>query len=178
MFGRVVEGRCDIGIGVVSRFSGAGGGGISGDGGGGGVTKPPLVVSKGGDPLRVPVVINHVEDQLVVLDEMTGDGATVRAVLDRPIHADTLLEERRVLGRFIVEERVGSRVDCCRGLRGGAQRKSKSERTVRGCGPPLATQGAPHADPAPPSTPPTHNDTLRPNHPAKTPSLRPPSLLH
>ena len=131
MFGRVVEGRCDIGIGVVSRFSGAGGGGISGDGGGGGVTKPPLVVSKGGDPLRVPVVINHVEDQLVVLDEMTGDGATVRAVLDRPIHADTLLEERRVLGRLIVEERVGSRgsTRLLPASREGGQRKCERERS-------------------------------------------------
>ena len=50
------------------------------------------------------------------------DGAAVRVVLDRPMHADALLEERRVLGRLIVEETVGSRVDCCRPSQGG-QRK-------------------------------------------------------
>ena len=51
------------------------------------------------------------------------DGAAVRVVLDRPMHADALLEERRVLGRLIVEERVGSRVDCCRVREASAQRK-------------------------------------------------------
>ena len=48
------------------------------------------------------------------------------------MHADALLEERRVLGRLIVEERVGSRVDCCR-RREKAARESESE-SVHGCG--------------------------------------------
>ena len=59
------------------------------------------------------------------------DGAAVRVVLDRPMHADALLEERRVLGRLIVEETVGSRVDCCR--RRKAARESESE-SVHNCG--------------------------------------------